>query len=112
MLTRDNDAIYYAAAVSRSRILQGTGDRGNRCDDPNAALNGPDAVFVSLGGRGSYIVLKFNKALNYRAHSLTVNELGGSNGGFAEPYRVYVGITKKGPWKNLGQGAGETEFNL
>lgn len=112
-MVRNNYNIYYAESVVRSKILVGTGDRGNDCDDPNAALGMPDKVFVSLGGRGGFIVLKFNKALNYRAQTLTVRELGGgTDGGFAEPYQVYISAHSRGPWKSVGTGIGETEFNL
>lgn len=112
ILVRNNYHVFYAEEAVRSKVLVGTGDRGNDCDNPNAAIGSPDKTFVSLGGRGGFIVLKFERALNYRARTLTVKELGGSNGGFAEPYQVYIGATSRGPWKSISTGSGETEFNL
>lgn len=79
--------------------------------DAAKILGAPDADYFSLGDKGNYIVVKVKPNLKERnITEFTINEITADN--LFEPYDVFIGSSKNGPWDYLGQKAGAVKIDL
>lgn len=103
----------YAEELVSSIIKDG--EAGNSYDDPAKILGNPDDKssndYVSLGGKGAEITVKFNTPLS-QIESITVCEIGASSGGSAEDYTLHLKKSPFGFWKTIGEGGGKQTFGL
>ncbi|MFH0818559.1 MAG: fibronectin type III domain-containing protein [Patescibacteria group bacterium] len=111
-IIQDDNSYHYANELVRYRIINGGVDNTNFNYHADEALGASDLGFVSLGGVGGYLVVKFPCAVNSNIKSVTIRELGSTNsGGYSrgidEEVRVFIGKTSHGPWIAMGKGSGE-----
>jgi len=111
----------WAKAVVEAHITQmitaDFGEAMNTATDPAKALGPPGSNVdaVALGVLGADVEVDLGDgtaAADDVGADLVVLEQGPMSAGIGEPYRVYGAAMPSGPWKVIGDGYGETAFDL
>ncbi|MFA6027802.1 MAG: hypothetical protein WC752_02650 [Patescibacteria group bacterium] len=112
IVVTDNGNSYYAQkVVSTSDDFNKQPYNKNKDSYKMIGAPGNDADYVSLGEKGNYIVIKTKVNLKDKnIDTLTINEITPDN--LKEPYDVFMGTSKNGPWDYLGQQAGAVDIDL
>lgn len=96
---------YFASGLAACQIPNNnTADEGNT----PAALGLPDNIAYSIGRNGTVILDMGTQVLNRTGYDFRVYE----NDATTEGYKVYGANTPDGPWLMIGNGNGNTSFDL